>query len=162
MTKKILVPIAFSPYSQGIVDYAASIAGPLGAELLIVNVINERDLEAVERIAHFGYKVDGEHYVDIIQDERRKTLTELTEKLTLPDEKVSFQFLVGNPANELLQLVVDEGIDMVIMGVKTKDIRHLFTGSVAEQMFSRCPCAVLSYRDQATTKSLEKRIIKHR
>lgn len=162
MTKKILVPIAFSPFSQGIVDYAASIAGPLGADLLIANVINERDLEAVERIAHFGYKVDGEHYVRTIQEERRKMLNELTGKLTLPDDKVSFQFLVGEPANELLQLVVDENIDMVIMGVKTKDIRHLFTGSVAEQMFSRCPCAVLSYRDPDTTRRLEKRIMKHR
>ena len=48
MRKKILVPIAFSVYSQGIINYAASIAGPLGAEMMIVNVINERDLEAVE------------------------------------------------------------------------------------------------------------------
>ena len=70
MRKKILVPIAFSVYSQGIINYAASIAGPLGAEMMIVNVINERDLEAVERIASYGYKVDGEHYVRTIKDER--------------------------------------------------------------------------------------------
>lgn len=161
MTKKILVPIAFSQFSRGIVDYAASIAEPMGAEMMIVNVINERDLEAVERIAHFGYKVDGEHYVHIIQEERRKTLESITKDLTMPDELVSFTFLVGDPANELLKLVVEENIDMVVMGVKTKDVRHLFTGSVAERMFRRCPCTIVSYRDENTRSRLRKRIEKH-
>lgn len=161
MRKKILVPIAFSQFSEGIVNYAASIAEPMGAEMMIVNVINERDLEAVERISHFGYKVDGEHYVHIIQEERRKILEKLTEKLTLPDELVSFTFLVGEPANELLKLVVEEDIDMVVMGVKTKDVRHLFTGSVAERMFRRCPCTVISYRGTQTQDRLRKRIERH-
>lgn len=161
MTKKILVPIAFSQFSSRIVDYAASIAEPMGAEMMIVNVINERDLEAVERIAHFGYKVDGEHYVHIIQEERRKTLESITKDLTMPDELVSFTFLVGDPANELLKLVVEEDIDMVVMGVKTKDVRHLFTGSVAERMFRRCPCTIVSYRDENTRSRLRKRIEKH-
>jgi nucleotide-binding universal stress UspA family protein len=161
MRKKILVPIAFSEYSQGIVNYAASIAEPLDAEMLIVNVINERDLEAVERISHFGYKVDGEHYVHIIQDERRKVLQGFTEKLTLADQQVSFSFLVGDPANELLKMVVEEEIDMVVMGVKTKDIRHIFTGSVAERMFRRCPCTIVSYRDDHTSARLRKRVVKN-
>jgi nucleotide-binding universal stress UspA family protein len=162
MRKKILVPIAFSVYSQGIINYAASIAGPLGAEMMIVNVINERDLEAVERIASYGYKVDGEQYVRTIKDERRAMLVQLTENLTLPDGQVSFSFRVGDPATELLKLVVDENVDMVVMGVKTRDIRHLFTGSVAEQMFARCPCALVSYRDPETIERLQKRIAKHR
>ncbi len=162
MIKKILVPIAFSDFSKGILDHAAEIAAPIGAELLIVNVINERDLEAVERIASYGYKVDGEHYVHTIQDERRQMLEELTANLTLPDDKVSFTFLLGDPATELLKMVVDEDIDMVVMGVKTKDIRHIFTGSVAERMFRRCPCMVVSYRDDKTSERLRKRIEKSR
>lgn len=158
MKKKILVPIAFSHYSQGIINYAASLAEALAADMLIVNVINERDLEAVERIVHFGYKVDTEHYVKIIQEERRQTLATLTADLQLPDEQVSFAFRIGDPANELLKLVVDEKIDMVVMGVKTKEISHIFTGSVAERLFRRCPCTVISYRDEETRKRLRKRI----
>ena len=42
MIKKIMVPIAFSPYSRGILDYAADLASSVEAELLIVNVINDR------------------------------------------------------------------------------------------------------------------------
>ena len=72
MVKKILVPIAFSKYSQGILNYAAGIAASLEAELLVVNVINERDLAAVDKIASFGYKVDVEHYLETMKSERRE------------------------------------------------------------------------------------------
>ena len=161
MRKKILVPIAFSEFSKGIVNYAASVAEPLDADLILVNVINERDLEAVERIAHFGYKVDAEHYVETLQEERRKDIVELVERLTLPDDQVSFSFLIGDPADELLKLIVKEEIDMVVMGVKTRDVKHLFTGSGAEKMFRKCPCPILSYRGTRTREQLRKRLIRH-
>jgi nucleotide-binding universal stress UspA family protein len=67
MVKKILVPIAFSEYSKGILNYAADLAKCSGAELIVVNIINERDLEAVDKITSYGYKVDIEHYVETIK-----------------------------------------------------------------------------------------------
>ncbi|MFV0436923.1 MAG: universal stress protein [Desulfopila sp.] len=162
MRKKILVPIAFSQYAQGIVNYAAEIAAGLQAEMMIVNVINERDLEAVARISSYGYQVDKEQYVRTVKDERRAALADLTRGLRLPEGDLSFSFRIGDPATELLKLVVDEKIELVVMGVKTRDIRHLFTGSVAEQMFARCPCTVVSYRDPTTAERLATRIMNHR
>lgn len=162
MVKKILVPIAFSKYSQGILNYAAGIAEPLGAELLVVNVINERDLQAVNKIASFGYKVDTESYLKTLKGEKREELKKLTESMTLPDELVSFSFRVGDPTNELLKLVVDKNIDMVIMGIKTHDVRHIFAGSVAERMFRKCPVTVVSYRDEEISERLLKRFMRHR
>ena len=55
MLNKILVPIAFSKYSESILDYALKLAKPHGAKLLIVNVISEKSLEAVEKISSHGY-----------------------------------------------------------------------------------------------------------
>jgi len=162
MVKKILVPIAFSKYSQGILNYAAGIAEPLGAELLIVNVINERDLAAVDKIASFGYKVDIESYLETLKSEKREELKKLTKSMTLPDEQVSFSFRMGDPTNELLKLVVDKNIDMVIMGIKTHDVRHIFAGSVAERMFRKCPVTVVSYRDEEISERLLKKFVKHR
>ncbi len=162
MIKKILVPIAFSRYAQGILNYAADLAGSSGAELLIVNVINERDLQAVDKITSFGYKVDIEHYMETVKKERLVELEKLISNLTLPDEKVTYLFSVGEPTNELLKLVVDRDIDMVVMGVKTNDIRHIFTGSVAERMFRKCPVPILSYRADDVSGRLRKRIAKHR
>lgn len=161
MIKKILAPIAFSQYSQAILDYAAELAGPIGAELFVVNVINERDLAAVNKIASFGYKVDSEHYVETLQKERREEIVRLTGNLTLPDEKVSFSFLVGDPTSELLRFVVETDIDMVIMGIKSRDIRHVFAGSVAERMFRKCPVPVVSFRGEDIARRLKKSVFKH-
>lgn len=161
MVNKILVPLAFSKYSTGILHYAADLAGSLGAQLIVVNVVNERDLEAVERISSFGYKVDGEHYVDTIQKEREDELVELLKDLTLPDDQVTFKFKVGEPTTELLKIVVKEKVDMVVMGMKAKDVRHIFAGSVAERMFRKCPATIVSYREDDIARRLEKRAVKH-
>lgn len=162
MVKNILVPLAFSEYAQGILNCAADLTLAMDAELSIVNVINERDLEAVDKISSFGYNVDVDHYIDTVKSERRKKIEEMTGKLTLADDKVSFSFLVGEPTHELLNFVVDNEIDMVVMGVKSNDIRHIFTGSVAERMFRKCPVTIVSYRGDNLSQRLEKRIMKHR
>jgi len=65
--KKIMVPLAFSHFSSGMLSYTADLAKGLDAELLLVNVINDRDVEAVQRIASYGYHVDEEHYTKGIQ-----------------------------------------------------------------------------------------------
>lgn len=162
MIKKILVPLAFSRYAQGILNYAADLAEVTGAEILIANIINERDLKAIDKITSFGYKVDIEHYLETIKKERLEELVELLANLTLPDEKVTYVFNVGEPTDELLKLIIDRDIDMVVMGVRANDIRHIFTGSVAERMFRKCPVPIVSYRSDDISSRLRTRIAKHR
>lgn len=162
MIKKILVPIAFSKYSKGILTYAADLAQATGAELLVVNVINQRNLDAVDKISSFGYKVDIGHYMETLKNECREELEKMMSSLTLPDEKVSYAFCVGDPAGELLKLVVDQEIDTVVMGVKATDISHIFTGSVAEKMFRKCPATIVSYRDDDIAARLRQKIARHR
>jgi nucleotide-binding universal stress UspA family protein len=162
MIKKILVPIAFSKYSLGILQYAADLAAATGAEMIVANVINERDLAAVDKITSHGYKVDIGHYVETIKNERREELQRLMDRLTLPDDRVSYLFCIGDPTNELIELVIDKGIDMVVMGVRNRDFSYLFTGSVAERMFSRCPVTIVSYRDKEISDQLRKKFNKHR
>lgn len=157
MLKKILVPIAFSSYSESILDYALNLARPHGAKLLIVNVISEKSLEAVEKISSHGYKIDGDKYVATIQKERLDLLEGMIERLGMDDDAYDYRLLVGDPAMELLRLILDEEIDLVIMGTKTRELRHIFTGSVAERMFRRCPVPVLSYRGGDVAKQLRHR-----
>ena len=161
MIKKIMVPLAFSKYSPGILDYAADIAEPLGAELEVVNVISDRDLEAINKITEFGYKVDSDKYLETIKQERRETITAMAGHLTMPDEKVSFTFLIGDPSEELLRFVVEANIDLVVMGIKSRDLKHMFAGSVAERLFRRCPVPILSYRGDDIAERLRKRVLRH-
>ena len=101
--KKIMVPLAFSQFSQRLLDYSAMLADAFGAELILVNVINERDLAAVDKISSFGFKVDSEHYVETVKKERREAIADMASRLSLPDDRVSFIFLIGDPSTELLR-----------------------------------------------------------
>ncbi len=156
---KILVPLAFSPFSEGILLYGAGLAKALNAELIIINVINERDLETVQTITAFGYKVDEEHYVQEIEKQRIAQLEKMLEKIDYPEERIRFVFKVGRPADSILNLAMKEQVDMIVMGLKAKsDFVHALTGSVAEKLFRRSPITIVSYRDEKLAKKLAKRI----
>jgi nucleotide-binding universal stress UspA family protein len=158
--KKILIPLAFSPYSEGIVQYAVSLAKALDVEkMLFVNVINQRDVDAVERITSFGYEVDGNHYVEEIEKERVAKLEKMLDKIDFPNDRMKLIITVGKPADKLLKYAVKENVDMIVMGVKAKsEIIHAFTGSVAEKLFKRSPVTIVSYREEKIARELRKHI----
>ncbi len=145
--KKIMVAIAFSKYSQGILNYAAKLAQDLEASLVVGNVINVRDVRAVGKIEAMGYKVDADDYVKGIREERAARLEEMLKSSGIPAEKVSAIYEVGHPAEKLLKIVEDEKVDLIIMGSKGRsDLPNVFVGSVAEKMFRHSPAPVLFYR----------------
>ena len=77
-----MVPLAFSPYSKGIVDYAVMLAKTIDVnQLIFVSVVNQRDVDAVERITSYGYDVDGDHYVQEIKKSRGSELDEMLKDL---------------------------------------------------------------------------------
>lgn len=157
--KKIMVPIAFSQFSKAMLEYAAELAGAFDAELLLVHVINERDIEAVQRITSYGYNVDEEHYIQEVEKNRIAQLEEMIAGIDFPEEKITFKFKIGRPADVLLKMTVKEKVDMVVMGIKAKsELIHAFTGSVAEKMFRRCPVTLVSYRDELNADKLRKRL----
>ncbi|MEJ2472410.1 MAG: universal stress protein [Desulfobacterales bacterium] len=155
----VMVAIGFSSYSEGTFRYAAELARKFDADLLVASVINSRDVEAVRSVAALGYKIDGEHYVESIRNERKALLEGYVKKTSFPAEKMTVRLPVGNPLEELLKTIVREEVQMVVMGVKERsDLEHIFVGSVAEKIFRRSPVTVISYRDEESAERLRKRI----
>lgn len=158
---KLLVAVAFSPYTKGIFDYAARLANRLNADMVVASIINERDVAAVRRIADMGYDVDGEHYVGDIKKERLDTINKLVKDSGFARERIRSIIKVGHPVNELLKIIVSEEIDLVIMGVKGRtNLEHALVGSVAEKIFRRSPVTVVSFRDDQVAERLRKRVSK--
>ena len=155
--RTIMVAIGFSSYSEGTFRYAAELARKFDANLLIVSVINSRDVEAVRSVASMGYEVDGEHYVESIRNERKALLEGYVSKTSFPAERMKVRLPVGNPLEELLKTIVREDVQMVVMGVKERsELEHIFVGSVAEKLFRRSPVTVVSYRDEKSDERLRK------
>ena len=156
---KVMVAVGFAEYTEGLLAYAARITESLNAELVIVNIINVRDVEAIGSIAAMGYEVDSEHYVSGIKEVRRRTLDEIMVKLSIPADKTRAVFQTGHPVDELLKIAVREQVDLIVMGIRGRsDLEHILVGSVAEKVFRRSPVPVLSYRDPKSVVRLKKHI----
>lgn len=158
-TKKILVALAFSEYAKGTFTFAADLAGCMVGELIVASIINQRDVESVQTISAMGFDVDGEHYIQTVRSDRERLLEEIVSGVGYPMEKIRTIFRVGNPIDELLKIIVEEEVDIVVMGPKGRtDLENVFVGSVAEKIFRKSPATVISYRSPETYKKLKKRI----
>lgn len=157
--RKIMVPVAFSEHSADLVRYAAILANALGAEMLLVNVINERDVEILEKINSYGYDVDEEQYIKELENERIIDLNDMLEDIDFPDERIRIIFRIGRPAKTLMKIAIEEEADMIVMGIRDRtDFIHSLTGSVAEKLFRRSPITIVSFRDEKNAKHLRKRL----
>ncbi|WP_462268479.1 universal stress protein [Desulfobacter sp.] len=157
--RKILVPVTFSEFSEELIEYAVGVARPLSAEVVFMNVIDQRDIQAVQTITSFGYEVDETHYIQEVEKQRIGILEERLNRINYPDEKMRVVFKKGRPAAVLLKFAIDEKMDLIIMDVKGKsEIVHALSGSVAEKMFRYSPVPVLSYRRKEIADKLLKRM----
>jgi nucleotide-binding universal stress UspA family protein len=144
---KILVAICFSEYCGGTFAYATRLATQLQAELVVVNVINIKDVQALGRIESMGYSVSAEDYVKSVKEELRAEFDKILADSGFPQEKSKIIFKVGHPFEKLLEITKEEKVDMVVMGAKGRsNVEHLLVGSVAEKMFRHSPVTVASYR----------------
>lgn len=157
--KKILVALGITQYSEGIFQYAAKLATALDAELLVVNIINSRDVDAIRSISAMGYEVDGSHYVEGVRAERTAFLKGIFDRTDFPPDRIRTVIKVGNPYEKLLEIIVRENVDMVVMGPKGRtDLEHMLVGSVASKIFRKSPVTVVSYRSEAEAEHLRRHI----
>jgi nucleotide-binding universal stress UspA family protein len=146
--KKIMAALAFSKYSQGIFDYASRLAKDLDARLVVASVINVRDVQAVSRIEAMGYDVHSAKYVKDVEQKREALLEDMIKASSFPRERIIYVFKVGHPAEELIEIIKEQNVDLVVMGAKGRsDLPHVLIGSVAEKVLRHSPVPVLSYRD---------------
>ena len=155
----ILVPLEFTDYSQGVFNCAVQTALKHDARLIVLSIINSRDIESVKTIVSMGYDVDAEHYLEEIRKERKQKLNKMADEAKIDKDKVKVMFKIGNPVDEILKVIIKEAPDLVVMGTRGRgNLENIIMGSVAEKIFKRSPVNVLSYRDDEVKKSLTKRL----
>jgi nucleotide-binding universal stress UspA family protein len=144
---KIMAAVDFSDYSKATLKYAAFLASSVNATLLVANVINQRDVEAIRRVEVEGVGVTVENYIARQKQDREIETDQLLKETGCQDLKVVRVFRVGVPWVELLEIVKDQGVDLVIMGTKGRtNIANTLFGSTAEKVLRRCPVPILSVR----------------
>ena len=147
--KKIMVAIDFSRYSSGILEYAGVMAKSMNSDLIVVNVINNRDIEAMQMAANMIKKFSIEGWVETQKKERREQLEGLIAETSFGHIPIEIMLRTGMPFKELMNVIDEEKPDLLVIGPKGRsDIPELRVGSTAEKAFCRCPIPLLIVRKE--------------
>jgi nucleotide-binding universal stress UspA family protein len=145
--KKIMVAVDFSDHSLSSVRHAVRMARLLGAELLLVNVINQRDVEMIKQVADKAINFSLETYLKDTVVDRKEAFESLIEQSECNSLTVNTHIRVGHPYEELLKEIDEKKPDLLVMGVKGRsNLIDAVIGSCAQKMFRRCPVPLLSIR----------------
>lgn len=156
--KRIMAAIDFSDYSKETLEYAAHFARILNAEMIIVNVINQREIDAYYKMGQAYGSVTAVEFIETSEQERAKQIEELVEACSCQDLPIRTVLRTGVPFRELMGAVYEEKADLLVMGAKGRtNLRDLLLGSTAEKAFRRCPVPILSVRSESQKKALEER-----
>ena len=154
---KIMVGCDFSKYSKETLECAAALAEKVEADLIIVNVINKKEIDTLLKVAEGQFDRNIEKYVEKtaqeyetrVKADRTGQMEKLIEDIGCAQLSIKKVFKVGVPFQELISAVEDEGADMLVMGQKGRsDLADVLFGSTAEKVFRRCPIPLLSVRPQ--------------
>jgi nucleotide-binding universal stress UspA family protein len=146
MIQRILVAIDFSQFSKYILEYAVNLAEPLNADLVLANVINQRDIDIVSRLS-ININLNAQEFIDQTRNERLQAMDVMIHDLRAAHLKYKIIIKTGTPFVELVQAITDTRADLAIMGSKGRgNIAGVLFGSTAEKLFRRSPVPLLSLR----------------
>jgi nucleotide-binding universal stress UspA family protein len=139
---RILVGVDGSLESKQAAEYAAQLAGPLHAELLLAFV--------APRPVPFGPEPYAQGLAGWEQAEREYgsgVLREMATRCTQPGVSVRTRFESGGPAEVIAELASSEKADLVGGGHRGRGaVKRLFLGSVADRLAQISPRPVLIFR----------------
>lgn len=147
--ERIAVALDLSVYSRGILEYALIVARRTSAELVLVNVINRRSLEAAEQAFNAehpgGFSMDK--FVGDDVKRRRRQLDDLIADCGAGNNPVRIDIRTGVPFEEILNALEEEESDLLVMGRTGRtNLPGFLFGSTAEKLFRHSPVPVLSVR----------------
>ncbi|MFZ1985008.1 MAG: universal stress protein [Desulfatitalea sp.] len=143
----IMVAIDFSKYSLPTAQYATQLANELGADLLMVNVINQRDIDAVQSIMATYATFQFDNFVSDRLRERHEELAKLIQNCHADPATTRSVVRIGVPYQKLLEVIDEETPDMLVMATKGRtDLADVVMGSCARSMYRRSPIPLLSIR----------------
>ncbi len=144
--KKILVPTDFSKTSLIAVDVAFDIAKKDGADIILLNVVEEATSDSY-RISGEWQKANWEDRIFTYRllEKAKKQLEKLVMEPRFNAVKITGELRLGNPFHGMNAIIIDRKVDLIVMGTKghTK-MEEMIIGTNTEKVVRRSHCPVLT------------------
>lgn len=145
--RKIMVGYDLSADAAHALGYAVTLAEDLGAELLVVNVINQRDVDAIQHVAMEYSNLSVPKWIADQEQYRAEEMQKIIDEVSKGKTVIRKMFCTGVPFIELVSAIHEHDIDLLVMGAKGRsNLAGVLFGSTAEKMFRKCPVPLLSIR----------------
>lgn len=142
--RRILLATDLSPTSTLATDWAFELARRNDAALLVVSVIDTREL----LIPGGGYVAR----VDQVRDRREAVAQRLVTRGQAVGVPVTFLVWTGEPGESIVEAAVAEAVDVILVGAHNRGtLGRLLMGSVSDYVARHAPCPVLIVRESPKT-----------
>jgi nucleotide-binding universal stress UspA family protein len=133
---QILVATDFSPHASNALEWARSLAGAVGAKLILLHVID--NLAVINDVA------GGIDPFYLLREAAHKFMGEL--KALIPDAQTVVR--EGSPRPAIVDAALELNCQMIVMGTHGRSgLEHLLMGSVAEYVVRYSKVPVLTVRE---------------
>lgn len=143
--------VDLSEYSLMTIEHALSVVQGSQAKVVLLNVINNRDVDAMRIAApYLPGNVAVESYIERVKNERQQKIKEMVEENFAGEKsKMTILIRVGLPFEAILKTIEEEKIELVVLGNKGKsNLIGTLHGSNGERVFRHSPVPVLSVRNR--------------
>jgi nucleotide-binding universal stress UspA family protein len=144
--RHILLATDLTAASEVATDWAFALAEKDGADLLVVSVIDPRELRQESQRTGLRW--------DQVRDRRQAAAQALVARGRPTGLNVSFLVWTGDPGESIVSAADAEAADLIVVGTHGRGtIGRLLLGSVSEHVVRHAPCPVLVARPDAAGRS---------
>ncbi len=139
--QKILFPIDFAEKFEVFLHWVKTFVAKFGATLYVLFVTQDLSGFSTFYVPHASIQSFQEEALKAAQQKMKGTTQEFFKDFSRLEARVA----AGSPAEKILELARQEGIDLIIMGAHgRKGLERAIFGSVADKVVSGAPCPVLT------------------
>jgi nucleotide-binding universal stress UspA family protein len=142
LPKTILVATDFSECAEEALDYAAALAGAIGAKLHLLNVI----VIPAMAIPEVGVAVASTLIESTVQA-RQAELDKVASRRT--SANIETMLRTGDARDVIIDVAREIGAELIVMGTHgRRGVRRALIGSIAESVVRTASCPVLTIRER--------------
>lgn len=148
--ERMLVPVDYTGCAYEVVGSAAELAGRLGTDVVLLNVVEVPDGVVASALIHPTGSPDALEAVDYLDEDARSHLQEYVAVFSETGVKAEIALRHGDCVDAILETADAIGAMMIVMGTHGRTgIKRLIGGSVAESVIRRAMCPVTVIRTLA-------------